>query len=276
MSTIQDASKISSSVNTAAGLKDSLIFQLGRPYLPDPRITLNTLHNAHAGIAGIGYPDINCFIIGIEGEYNVDSTNRSECYYPDGGELGLYKQIPFRVVPVDEDLTENERQLYRLRERKIIDTEEYFLYWAKVMELSDYVELTKTLSDNSTMPYDLDPSQLTPQPTKLPSGGGAINTETINAGTEGILTVTGPEVLEAIKIIYDGDLRIAKISEFGICSGIDTTVTGSGATGEVTYTESLDTKLINKTCCVGIPVNQPSSIEKRKIIIGSNRTIINS
>jgi len=267
--------KVSRSVNTIAGLKDSLFNQLGMTYIPNPNITLNKKYSiAEDEEVPVGYPTIHAFGIGIEGEYNIDTDQGSEAYDPSADELDLYTPIPFRIVPVDEDLISSERAMYRLREKRNINGIEYFLYWLKLIEKSNVVTLSKTTSDGSTVPFTIDPVQLYPEPTKAPSSGGVALTETINAKFDCILRVTGAEVLEVINIMFN-DLRKCKISEFGIYSGIEKTVIGLTATpSTIEYTELLDTKLVNKTCCQSIPLNTMEAVEARKVSIGSHKSLI--
>ena len=47
--------------------------------------------------------------------------------------MDLYEPIPFRCVPIENDLTPEERANYRLREIRLINGSNYCLYWLKLI-----------------------------------------------------------------------------------------------------------------------------------------------
>ena len=199
-----------------------------------PDTTINSKYNNYHNLIPeeMPVPKIMYFGLGINGFYNVDDGNMSAPYHPAADELDLYEPIPLRCVPVNNDLSHAERSLYRMRVEKTFNGERYYCYYLKKITLIDNeVQLTRTNPIKKTEePFELDPSNLTPVPTIPTTSGEVEGTITqVNASLSLGINWVGSEVLEAINVIYGGDMRRAKISEIGIYSGVDYDVTGYNA-----------------------------------------------
>lgn len=222
-----------------------------------PDTTINSKYNVYHNLIPeeMPVPKIMYFGLGINGFYNIDDGNMSAPYHPAADELDLYEPIPLRCVPVNNDLSDAERSLYRMRVEKTFNGERYYCYYLKKITLIDNsVLLTRTNPIKKTEePFELDPSKLIPIPTIPTTSGEVEGTITqINASLKLGINWVGSEVLEAINVIYGGDMRRAKISEVGIYSGIDYEVTGYNATNsEIHYTEAIYTQLAYKICNIG-------------------------
>ena len=224
--------------------------------------TLNSKYNIYPNLGVNKIPTLMYFGLGINGFYNVDDTNKSAPYRPSPDELDLYQPIPIRCVPIDEDLDAAERSLYRMRKEVSVNGERYYCYYLKCLKLIDNtVQLTRTNPvSHEEEPYELNASKLTPVP-KVPTTSGEQEgtISEINASLRLSLDWTGKEVLEAINVLYNGDMTMAKISEYGIYSGEDQQVIGYNSSNEeITYTESIYTQIAYKCCNTGSTITSPS------------------
>ncbi len=230
-----------------------------------PEFTLNTDLNIFPNETITVRPKMRYFGIGIKGCYNVDDGILSAAYNPQRMNMNLYQMVPFRCVPIDEDLSDAEKASYRLRQRKTINGHEYFLYWLKVINyLSDIKFKRVNPADGSEEAYELDPSYLHPEPVKPSTDLTLINSQAnIVAYCEAKLTIEASEVLEYIRTYYQGDTRYAKISEVGFYTGVDKEVSGlTGQNVAFTYTEAIYTMLYNHATWQGTPLShEPDKIE---------------
>ncbi len=224
--------------------------------------TLNSKYNIYPNLGVNKIPTLMYFGLGINGFYNVDDTNKSAPYRPSPDELDLYQPIPIRCVPIDEDLDAAERSLYRMRKEVSVNGERYYCYYLKCLKLIDNtVQLTRTNPvSHEEEPYELNASKLNPVP-KVPTTSGEQEgtISEINASLRLSLDWTGKEVLEAINVLYNGDMTMAKISEYGIYSGEDQQVIGYNSSNEeITYTESIYTQIAYKITNTASTITSPS------------------
>ena len=242
---------------------------------PDMLTTLNAKYNVLPTVSPTVIPKIRYFGIGTMGKYNADDMNGSSAYKPKMAEMDLYNPIPFRVVPVDEDLSAQERVKYRMRTRKTIKGSEYFCYWLKLIEFPTGIELVRiNPKTHEEEPYELDPTNLNPTPSKPSASGTTEGTvQEIKAQVKGLVTITGAEVVEAVKVFY-GDLRYAVVSELALYSGEDKDVTGTTEAGtSFAYVESIYTQLQVKQTNLGIPMTNTESVDRRNVIFSSGSTM---
>ena len=86
--------------------------------------------------------------------------------------------------------------------------------------------------------------------------------------------MTGAEVTEAINVLYNGDLRYAKVSELGLFSGEDQTVTGAdGNNVAMTYTEAVFVQLALHYCYLGTDLSNAAATEDFALTLGSADTL---
>ena len=223
-------------------------------------------------------PAIGYFGVGIRGFYNITSDDEisplSQPYAPKATEMDLYRPIPIRCVPVAYDLQGPERAKYRMRtEITMDDGHVYACYWLKTITFENNLNI-KTVDgsgNDSNFSFDNAAVDLTPTPV-------APTTPTIIAGSTKVVVsanikcvITGEEILEAINVIYHGDLRRARISEWGIYSGFDQedAQTPSGET----YTEALYVQLAAKRCTTGVDMSNCAS-EQHEILTIQNGNLL--
>ena len=250
-------------VNTLLGLKNQLTAQMNAPFVPMLTTTINSKYNIEASTAPTDLPALKYFGIGINGFYNMTDTNLSQPYVPSAENMDLHTPIPFRVLPVENDLSAGERANYRMREVRNIDGNDYVLYWLKAIDFTgSTVEVNRVnLVDNTVTPYTFDNSNLNPTPIKTvgPDAIATVDNKVI-VESNGICTVTGAEVAEAINILYAGDFRYARISEYGFYTGEDKLVNTTDYQGSpFDYTEAIYSQLSSHRCSNGTDVSDPAS-----------------
>ncbi|MDY2698236.1 MAG: hypothetical protein SOV61_01635 [Lachnospiraceae bacterium] len=225
-----------------------------------PELTLNS----YFGIASEyntldgNIPKLRYFGVGIGGSYNADDAILVSAYNPDRTDMNLYRLIPIRCRPVDEDLSDLERKKYRLRLRKTMnDGNDYYLYYLKVLDFDDEVKFKKIdITSGAESAYELSKEFLDPVPQK-PGTSTTIETAdtSIVAYCDAKVTVDAKEVLEYINVAFNGDTRYARISEIGFFTGVDKVIPGTTMNGSsvvnIQYTESCYTQLYNHATWLG-------------------------
>lgn len=256
---------IERTVKTIFGDQRVLEAHYGAQPTNDPRTTLNYKYQVQSGVLPTTYPTIKYAGIGIRGKRNVDDgflTEPNEVVATNGD---LYLPIPFRVVPVTQDLTPSERALYRMRQAITVGGSDYIAYWLKKLVFSaSTVQFTRT--DPITQvesEYAIDYSHMSPTP-PTPSVNGVItdSASEINVSLAASFGVTGAEVVESVNVLYGGDLRYAVVSELGLYTGEDKVVQATGSDGVVfNYTESVFVQLAQHTTWNGVDFGNTSRSE---------------
>jgi hypothetical protein len=125
-------------------------------------------------------------------------------------------------------------------------------------------------------PYVPDYSQLTPEPPEAPLTGvvdGSVDDINVTVTTEA--TIKGSEVIEAINVLYDGQMHLAKISEIGIYMGSDYQRTAQDATGtNFNYAEACMTQLGVHYCYNGTDLSNPTSTHNFLFRVGKSDVIL--
>ena len=250
-------------VTTLLGSHLGLTSLLPVDFASNHECTLNNHLNIQANTVPSYTPKLRYFGVGIKGCYNADDDILVSAYNPSRANMNLFTPIPIRCVPVDEDLTDSERALYRLRQRKTLaDGNEYFLYWLKCLTIDSEIKFKRINPlTGAEEAYELDSSNLTPTPEK-PSTDSTVtsSTSSIIAYGTASLEITADEILEYINVAFDGDTRYARISELGLFTGDDKTVTGTtGQDVSISYTEAVYTMLHSHLTWTGSPLTDSGS-----------------
>lgn len=265
------------SVETIIGMINQFHSLLNFPYETDVTTTLNTKHAVFPSVIPTSVPTIKYFTIGINGFYNVDDTTLSQPYKPSAANMDLYQPIPFRIVPIDEDISNAERVKYRLRTRITVNANEYYAYWLKLIEFpTTDLTLTQTPNNGVETAYMLNPTNLNPTPIKVDTPDIVDPyTNQVTVAASAVCNITGVEVLEAINVLYAGDVRLARISEIGLVSGEDKVVQGTDYQGNTfNYTDAVYCQLANHRCLLGINMSEPSSEHEEVISLSSGNLMI--
>ncbi len=197
-------------------------------------------------------PTLKYFGIGTRGYQNIDLQQSALPYPGDARCMDLYSPIPIRCVryaDLDEILPLSERAKYRMMVKQTIDGVEYACFYLKLIEFNDTVEIVKKDADGTVTEYPLAPDTwLTPEPPDLNQIGGNINTNInrIIVRATGSCRVDHDEIMEAVKIIHNGNMDFARISEIGYYTGYDVRFyNGQDLDDTPDGGESIDDSIIN-------------------------------
>ena len=246
----------------------------------DLRTTLNSLYGVLDEQLPTGPTSLLYFGIGIRGCYNVSDTMLSRPYPIRQTNMNLYGQIPFRIVPIEQDLSAAERANYRMRVvRTGAGGQQYVYYYLKrLVILDETVQYHKQnpLNNNIEEPYTIDYSNLTPEPPE-PSVNGHLDavTDEINVSVRAKSLVLGTEVAEVVNHLFDGDSAYARISEIGLYSGRDYDNTANDYTGTpFQYKESIMTRLDVHYTWGGSYLPSPTSSHELEWRIGKGDVVL--
>ena len=271
---------VSHTVKTVLGMKNELSALLPNTYNPDLSCTLNAKYGVFNTEAPANVPIIRYFGIGINGHYNVTDTNLSEARIPSMTNMDLFTPIPFICVPLTEDKSSYYTN-YRMRVIQNIGGTPYVYYYLKKIQLHD-TEVKLRRIDPITKKeviYELDASNLYPVPPIPMTTGVITGTSTeINVSQKFILPISGAEVSEVVNVIYNGDLRYAKVSEYGLYTGEERRVDGYDAMSQAfKYTEAICVQLATHTCTIGTEATHPSAVLDRIIVVsGGNIAVLDT
>lgn len=209
--------------------------QLGVPYKPLENTTLNEKFNVltTADVPST-YPTLQGFVIGIGGNpimENVENFPYNEHSPVDGA---LFEHIPFVMCPVDQDLTDEERESYRLRTIETINNTQYVCYYMKKLtgyELTSQFSTVKTVMDGESVSvptiaaFDNNITTiLNPIPrTRLLKYDTADKTEYVAKLAKVYFVLTENDNAKLRKVFEYKGLPNRKITELGLCTGIETT-----------------------------------------------------
>lgn len=248
--------------------------------------TINHKREILSDIAPPSLPLLRYYGIGINGFYNTDDANGRAPHQPQATNMDLYEPIPFRCVPIENDLSPEERSRYRLRELRSIGGDIYCLYWLKLIEYKpktvNIIQKTPTgaedifnLADPATIK-----AKLNPIPPALSVGGETpLMANRLIVQAIGECPVSGEEVSEAVNVLYEGNYTKALVSEMGFYTGceiyvrnvegVETALEVSGkpipvdanveTPPEAHAIESVYTQLSKHRCFIGVDLSNPAS-----------------
>lgn len=218
------------------------------------------------------------FGVGIQGTYLLNDEGVNAPLFPKQTDMNFYTPLPLRCVPFNEDLTPSERAQYRMRYVFEKNGQQYVAYYLKPIIFPSGVKITRvnaaTLIEE---PYELDSANLSPVPTK-PSvddtTGSLGNRDEINVSVAMDLSISGKEILEAVNVMYDGDILKGAVSEYGLFTGADKLVSTLDSDGvNFQYTEAIYTQMFLKQCCVKATFESPSTIVDKQLILSGGEII---
>lgn len=214
----------------------------GTPFVQTASSTLNEKFaiQASAQIAAGVIPNMGYVVIGDGGHaISVGASGKAKTtpVQHRATDAGLYNHLPFVLRELANDLTQAQMANYRLRLIKTYNGVNYAAYYGKKLDytgLSVQMQIQTVNSDGTvtTVPFVPDDSNLSPTPPVLSSTG--VN---VTDGVYAVASIKIPfnltaddaaELVNVANIIY-GDPDLAIISEIGLVSGVDKTVTGGGS-----------------------------------------------
>lgn len=240
--------------NTVFGMINEFTARMGVPLNPNLACTLNTKYGIAPSVVPIGLPTIKYVGIGNMGYYNVGDDGLANTYKPQPDNQDLYNPIPFRIRPLDEDLSAAERANYRMRTIQTIGGVQYVCYWLKAITFpSNAIETKYVNTDNIESDYNIVPN-LTPTPIKVDDDDDATadGKPKVIVKITGEFIITAEEISEYVSVFHAGDARYGKVSEIGIYTGEDRIITGAATGGgTINYTEAIYTQLSLHRCSQG-------------------------
>lgn len=208
----------------------------------DPNTTINHKFGFSDGvIIPNAQPSIKYFGIGTRGYYNTDDQQGWNVYEIPSDNMDLYRSMPIRVVPLANDLVGSERAMYAGRVVVNIEGTLYATYRLKrLVRLSGVTKTIKNVVTGIEEPWTPDYSKLNPNPFIPPSTGTITGSSTeLNVTATMQARVLGSEIMEAVSVLYGGNMQYSHISEWGFFSGVDVTASGDDYLGNsFTYTEA--------------------------------------
>lgn len=155
-----------------------------------------------------------------------------------------YNIIPFVLRPVENDLSDLERAAYALRREEMHNERRYWAYYLKRLDLSgvtpeDYLVQVSD-GESTTSSFEYSEINLNPQPPTVPDYTFDV-TETIQSDDGDYVSTSAEvpllfstweinELMNVAQVLYS-DPTAAVISEYAICSGVDTVATGENHMG---------------------------------------------
>ena len=128
-------------------------------------------------------------------------------------ETRLYNMVPFRCVPISNDLTVEERRQYRMRKMIEIDGNKYYGYYAKVFNPG------RIISQRSGTDYT--PSTEDSNPYIGNGDGHTMNGHTSEVYITFELEIAANEFKEFYRLLNSDSLTGARLTELGLISGYD-------------------------------------------------------
>jgi len=220
-------------VRSPLGAQQQLAKLFGLPPQPTEGMTLNTLLDIHADelFEETDDPVAKYITFGIGGHKVIDNgVDYGFSEHPRCGEVAsLWEHVPFIIRPIDNDLTGETREKYRLRRLEEYNGEQYWAYYAMVIDIGDSVPHSyemDTLVDNTDV-TPIETANLT-----LSSGPPTDQSELEEKSTVLIRTSLNfsisldenetSELREAVNMYNGGDdPEYSVISEIGLCTGVD-------------------------------------------------------
>lgn len=192
----------------------------------------------------------------------------------------LLSHVPYIVRPVEQGLTSDQREKYRLRTVEEYNGAFYECWWLRKMDLSANpvgVEYRKLINGSiSSVAWepalsDLNPTPLTANPNQVLLTGDDYLAATKKFEVE-FTPQDIQELLNVCNVIY-GDPDIANITEFALVAGIERVMQTNFSGIMANYTEAIYcqvTDFINST------LSAPNALRGQKLFIdgGSNEPLI--
>lgn len=241
---------------TVAGMHLNNYKALGLPYKPQPNTTINQKFDVANDIQlrPGEYPVIGYLAIGCAGAtFSTRSNNRPlTTQLPHSPEdNGMFEYIPFCARRLDDDLTPEEREKYRMRVVANNDAgEPYVFYYLLKMKTDTVLPAVhiRTVVDGKTSTKTYEPTVETLTPIPRPPSNIENNNPKNDCfiATAPIEVILGPQdIAELLNVftILDGDPYSAYITEIGVVTGVDRKVTSPGTGMSGSYTEVICAEL---------------------------------
>lgn len=202
----------------------------GKQYKPLPNTTLNEKFGIETDKILTTNPIINYYCIGVGGN-DVITGNSGYSYSTHGVmDASLYKLVPFVMVKINEDLTNEEQSKYKFKVKEMYNGEEYYCYYLKKIDTINHsnnvfkISTTTSKSANRLSILDTNTDKyLNPIPNDRNIKNVDLNSNNMVANNTklefSLFKQDIKNINDAISIKYgDG----YKLTEIGVCSSVET------------------------------------------------------
>lgn len=262
---------------TILGMTLSLEQRFGCTPRNDLGTTLNTKFSVFQSRTPVNERLVEYFCWGVGGRSN-DTSTLSSAQFVAGTNMSLYNMRPFRAVPFEEDLSNEERAHYAMRTVVTIRGTRYCLYYLKKIDFSQsqvmYVRTDPNTGISTT--YEIDHTNLSPTAPIADSNGIITDVaDQVSVVLPGSLTITGQEVLESMSVIDEGDTRFSIVSELGFVSASTESVSVVDIHGDpFNYNEAICAQLVDQYNWVGQPFLSTSDSWTRTMSFSMRNVIV--
>lgn len=246
---------------TLYGTKLQTEHTLGLTY----EVVPNTTQNEHFDVQADQEPQpgvrptIGYLGIGNMGHKTVVAEDGSEEVIPRyhrNTDSGFYSQIPIVLREVTNDLPAELRNRYAMRVRETHDEVEYYAYYLKRINMED-VRASLQRSEvvdgvETTTPFNPTSDNLNPTPPKIDNQGTILGSDSsVFASAVLGIALDSTDIAEILNAhqIRTGSNRSPVVSEFGLISGVDKTVSANAGSGSSFTYEEVICAQINVFIC---------------------------
>lgn len=216
---------------TLFGVDLALAQLFGANYETLPNTTLNEKFGILPGITVPpgSYPTLNYICIGVGGDAALDNSNNFVYNNHSPLDGALFKHIPFVMKKLDEDLSVADRAKYRFRKEEFHNSNTYACYYLKKIPSNLYdqkfFKVSNVNGESYLTTYDMNtPEILNPKPrTRELDINKMDSTEFITKLTRFKMELSSEELKELDNVYKVLDIGHRKLSEIGLCSGIEQT-----------------------------------------------------
>lgn len=217
---------------------------MGIPFVLAPNSTLNEKFLASQNIAlnSQDMPKMQYVAVG-NGGHRMQVSGNSALQVPvpimhRTTDAALFNHLPFVLRPQANDLTPAERARYGIRVAETHDSEDYFAYYLRRIDLTGvqaeqqikHVEAGTT----STLPFVPTLDNLSPEPPLTPPGGSIPTTgdyAVASARVTFVLDEFDIAELKNVSLVLEGSEDFAIISEMAMVSGVEKVVSAQDYLG---------------------------------------------
>jgi hypothetical protein len=261
---------------TILGMTIALEQRFGCTPRNDVGTTLNTKFGVLPSRLPVNERLIKYFCWGVGGRVN-DGEFLSSARPVLGTNMSLYDMRPFRAVPEEDDLSDEERANYAMRVVTPINGTSYALYYLKKIEFSQsQVQYTRTDPVSGIVTaYTLDYSNLDPTAPVADDNGIITDVaDQVSVVLPGTITITGREVLESMAVMDGGDPRYAIVSELGFVSASTESVSAVDFNNDpFSYQEAILAQMVDQYNFVGQPFLSTSDSWSRTMSFSAKNLI---
>ena len=259
----------------------------GIPYAIRPFTTLNEKLGiqASAVVPVNSYPTCKYFSIGRGGHSMTLGEDNQPLIVENqhkSSDASTFIPMPFVLRQLDNDLTQAERAKYALRSTTKVNDVDYIAYWLRRIDMSAVAtSLQYRKNENGVVTvtaFTPTADNLSPVPPDIATTGVNVITGDYLAVVAKLnLSMDAAEIEELVNVaqVLKGSDRYAVISEIGLCTGFDKTITVStGGSSSFNFLEAIGVQISNFISCME-PAKYINSGFNKVLDVGTNEPLFN-